>query len=139
VISALDKKYIENYIICSIAKKLWDTLEAKFGISDAGSELFIEQLFNYKIVDNRSVIETHEIQALTKELEQFPCVLPEKFVAGDIIAKLPPTWKDFATSLKYKRKEFDLAELIGTLDVEEKARAKGTHGKDVESSSANVV
>ncbi|XP_021320141.1 uncharacterized protein LOC110436858 [Sorghum bicolor] len=28
---------------------------------------------------------------------------------------------------------------MGTLDVEEKARAKDTHGKDVESSSANVV
>ena len=28
---------------------------------------------------------------------------------------------------------------MGTLDVEEKARAKDTHGKGVESSSANVV
>jgi len=28
---------------------------------------------------------------------------------------------------------------MGTLDVEEKARAKDTHGKDVESSSANVM
>jgi len=66
-------------------------------------------------------------------------VLPEKFVARGIIAKLPPTWKDFATSLKYQRKEFGLAELMRTLDVEEKTRAKDTHGKDVESSSANVV
>jgi hypothetical protein len=29
--------------------------------------------------------------------------LPDKFVAGGIIAKLPPSWKDFATSLKHKR------------------------------------
>jgi len=58
------------------------------------------------MVDNRSVIEqAHEIQALAKELEQFPCVLPEKFVPSGIIAKLPPTWKDFATSLKHQRKE----------------------------------
>jgi len=103
VISALDKKYIDNYIICTTAKELWDVLEAKFGVSDAGSELYLmEQLLDYKMVDNRSVIEqAHEIQALAKKLEQFPCVLPEKFVVGGIIAKLPPSWKDFATSLKY--------------------------------------
>ena len=140
VISALDKKFVDNYIICTTAKKLWDALEAKFGISNAGSELYLmEQLFDYKVVDNCSVIEqAHEIQAPAKEVEQFPCVLPEKFVAGSIIAKLPPTWKDFSTSLKHQRKEFRLAELIGTLDVEEKTRAKYTHGKDIESSSANV-
>ena len=57
-------------------------------------------------------------------------------MASGIIAKLPPTWKDFSTSLKHKRKEFCLAELMRTFDVEEKARAKDTHGKDVESSSA---
>ncbi|XP_021321381.1 uncharacterized protein LOC110437305 [Sorghum bicolor] len=141
VISALDNKYVDNYIICTTAKELWDALEAKFGVSHVGSELYLmEQLFDYKMVDNRSVIEqAHEIQALAKELEQFPCVLPEKFMADGIIAKLPPSWKDFATSLKHQRKEFGLIELMGTLDVEEKARAKDTHGKGVESSSANVV
>jgi len=141
VISVLDKKYVDNYIICTTAKELWDALEAKFRVSDAWSELYlIEQLFDYKMVDNRSVIEqAHEIQALAKKLEQFPYVLPKKFVAGGIIAKLPPIWKDFATSLKHQRKEFGLAELMRTLDVEEKARAKDTHGKGVESSSANMV
>jgi hypothetical protein len=61
-------------------------------------------------------------------------------VAGCIIAKLPPTWMDFATSLKHKRKEFGIADLIGSLDVEEKARAKDTSRKGVvRTSSANVV
>ena len=32
-----------------------------------------------------------------------------------------------------------MAELIGSLDVEERARAKDMHGKGVESSSANMV
>ena len=63
VISALDKKYVDNYIICTTTKELWDALEAKFGVSDAGSELYLmEKLFDYKMVDNRSVIEqAHEI------------------------------------------------------------------------------
>jgi hypothetical protein len=60
-------------------------------------------------------------------------------VAGGIIAKLPPFWRDFATSLKHKRQEFSVAELIGSLDVEERARAKDNRGKGVESSAANMV
>jgi hypothetical protein len=110
---------------------LWDALNEKFGVSDAGSELFLmEQLYEYKMVENRSVVEqAHEIQALAKKLEHFPCVLPDKFVAGGIIAKLPPSWKDFATSLKHKRQEFNVADLIGTLDVEERARGKDNNGK----------
>jgi len=63
VISALGKKYVDNYIICTTVKELWDALEAKFGVSGAGSKLYLlEQLFDYKMVDNRSVIEqAHEI------------------------------------------------------------------------------
>ena len=50
------------------AKELWDALEAKFGVSDTGSELYLmEQLYDYKMVETRSVVEqAHEIQALTK-------------------------------------------------------------------------
>jgi hypothetical protein len=51
----------------------------------------MEQLFDYKMVENRPVVEqAHEIQAVAKELEQFPCVLPDKFVASGIIAKMSP-------------------------------------------------
>jgi hypothetical protein len=120
---------------------LWDALYAKFGVSDARSELYLmEKLYDYKMVEDRFVVEqAHEAQSLAKELEQFPCVLPDKFAAGGIIAKLPPSWKDFATSLKHKRQRFSVADLIGTLDVEERVRAKDTHGKGVESSNANGV
>ena len=63
------------------------------------------------------------------EIKESPCVSPNKFVAGGIISKLPPSWRDFATSLKHKRQEFTIDGLIGTLDVEEKARAKDIRGK----------
>ena len=56
------------------------------------------------MTDDRSVVEqAHEIQSLTKELEHLNSVLPDKFIAGGIIAKLPPSWRNFATSLKHKR------------------------------------
>jgi hypothetical protein len=62
---------IINYITFMIGKDLWDALYAKFGISNVSSELYImEQPFDYKMVDNCSVVEqAHKIQALAKELE----------------------------------------------------------------------
>jgi hypothetical protein len=90
------------------------------------------------------VEQANEVQALAKKLENYskeaPYVLPNKFVAGAIITKLPHSWRDFATSLKHKRKEFTFDDLIATLDVEEKARAKDTRGKTTAGpSSANFV
>jgi hypothetical protein len=71
MISALANKYGDPYIMCTSAKQLWDALDEKFSVSDADSELYImEQLFNYKMVNNRPVVEqTHEIHVLAKELK----------------------------------------------------------------------
>jgi hypothetical protein len=119
VISVHAENLVDFYLTTTSSKELWD----------ARSELYVmEQFCDYKMVDDHSIVEqAHEIQSMAKELEGFKCVLPDKFLTGCIIAKLPPTWMDFATSLKHKRKEFSIADLIGSLDVEEKARAKDTH------------
>src|SRR6266498_3542155 len=105
---------------------LWDALNAKFGASDTGSELYVIENFHDKTMeDNRSVVEqAHEIQYIVKELELLKCPLPDKFVAGYIIEKLPSSWRSFATTLKHKRQEISIKNLIASLDVEEKARAK---------------
>jgi len=72
------------------------------------------------MVDDRSVVEqAHEIQMLAKELQNNECELPDKFVASGIIAKLPPTWSSFATTLKHRRQVFNVTDLIATLGVED--------------------
>ena len=137
---------MDYYVLLPTGKELWDVLEAQYGVSDAGSELYaMEQFLDYRMVEERFVVEqAHEIHTLAKDLKncskESPCVLPDKFVTGGIISKLPPSWRDFATSLKYKRQEFTINGLIETLDVEEKARAKDIRGKGVVgASSANLV
>jgi len=102
----------------------------------------MKQFHDYRMVDDHHIVEqAHEIQAPAKELKIFGCVLPDKFVAGCIIAKLPPTWTNFATYLKHKKQEFGITELIESLDVEKKARVKYVCGKKVGdgSSSAHLV
>jgi len=113
-----------------------------YGASDADSELYIMESFHdYKMVANRSTVKQgHEVQHLAKELELLKCVIPDEFVAGCIIAKLPPSWRGFATSLKHKRQKISVENLIASLDVEEKARAKNTIEKENEGhSSINLV
>jgi hypothetical protein len=50
MISALHSKYEDNYIICMTGKELWDALDVQFCVSDAGSELYMEQLYDYKML-----------------------------------------------------------------------------------------
>jgi hypothetical protein len=91
VINVLAENLVDFYLTATSNKELWDALETKYGVSGAGSELYvIEQFCDYKMVDDRSIVEqAHEIQSLAKELECFRCVLPDKFVAGGI---LPLLW-----------------------------------------------
>jgi hypothetical protein len=101
----------------------------------------MESFHDYKMDDNHSIVEqAHEIQCMAKELDHLKIVLPDRFVAGCIIAKLSSTWRNFATSLKHKRQEISVENLIASLDVEEKAWAKDTGSKGGEGhSSANMV
>jgi hypothetical protein len=90
------------------------------------AELYIiEQYHNYQMVDGKSVVtQAHEIQCVVKELRLLQIVVPNEFVAGGIIAKLPPSWRDFATTLKHKRMHMSTLDLIASLDSKKKAQAK---------------
>jgi hypothetical protein len=75
------------------------------------------------------------------ELAHFDCVLLDRFMVGGIIAKLPPSWKYFSTSLKHKKETMIVDSLITSLDVEEKARSKDVPHSVLHEgiSNANVV
>jgi hypothetical protein len=77
------------------------------------------------MVDGKSVVtHAHEIQCMVKELALQKIVVPDEFVAGGIIPKFPPSWRDFATALKHKRVHMSISDLIASLDAEEKAQVK---------------
>jgi hypothetical protein len=93
LLSIIGDFLIDAYVQLPTGKAMWDAHEACYGISDAGSKLYVmEQFHDYRMVESRPVVEqVHEIQALVKELKLFRCALPERFVAGCMIAKLPPS------------------------------------------------
>jgi len=142
IISNLSDGLVHVYIDETEAKALWDALLATYDATDAGNKLYLMESFHdYRMVNNRSVVEhAHEVQCIVKDLDLLKCPIPDKFVAGCIIAKLPFTWRNFTTTLKHKRQEISVENLIATLDVEEKARKKDASEKgDQGQSSANMV
>jgi hypothetical protein len=126
VVGALVESLQDMYFHYKTVKEICDTLNTEYGGSYAGTELYIiEQYHDYQMVDGKSVvIQVHEIQCMVKELTLIKIVIPDEFVAGGIIAKLPPSWWDFATALKHKRLHMSISDLIASLDIGEKARAK---------------
>jgi hypothetical protein len=92
VVGVLAETLQDTYLCYKSAKKMWDTLNTEYGDSDAGTELYIiEQYHDYQMVDRKNVVtQAHEIQCMVKELKLLKIVVPDEFVAGGIIAKLPP-------------------------------------------------
>ena len=91
IISNLSDGLVRVYIDETEAKTLWDALVAKYNATDAGNELYLMESFHdYRMVNNHSVVEqAHEVQCIVKDLDLLKCPIPDKFVAGCIIAKLP--------------------------------------------------
>jgi hypothetical protein len=77
---------------------------------------------------------------MMKKLALLKIVVPDESVIGGIIAKLPPSWRDFATALKHKRVHMSILDLIASLDIYKKAQAKDRRSKGAEGqTSANMV
>ena len=53
----LGDNIVDPYMTFEHGKDAWEALEAKFGVSDAGTELYVmEQYYDYKMTDERSVV-----------------------------------------------------------------------------------
>jgi hypothetical protein len=91
VVGVLAKTLQDTYLRYKTAKEMCDTLNTEYGGSDVGTELYIiEQYHDNQMVDGKSVVtQAHEIQCMVKELGLLKIVVPNEFVVGGIIAKLP--------------------------------------------------
>ena len=58
LLSVLGENIVDAYASIDNGKDMWDALEAKFGVSDAGTELYImAQFYDYRMTEERSVVE----------------------------------------------------------------------------------
>jgi hypothetical protein len=97
---------------------MWDALKAKFRASNSGSELlsWSNSVTKRLLVSTPLFNRVMRCNPLPKNLSIL-CAL--KVHSKGNISKLPPLWRNFATSLN-RRQEFSVTHLIGILDVEER-------------------
>jgi hypothetical protein len=114
VVGVLTETLQDTYLRYKTVKEMWDTLNTEYGGLDVGIELYIiKQYHDYHMVDGKSVVtQAHEIQCMMNELGLLKIVVPDEFVPGGIIAKLPPSWRDFAIALKHKRVHMSISDFI---------------------------
>ncbi|XP_043710545.1 uncharacterized protein LOC122659507 [Telopea speciosissima] len=81
----------------STSRELWEDLDKKYKIEDAGNKKFIiSKLFDYRMVRDKSIIsQTCELQGLMNQIISKGHSLDESFLVSSIISKLPFAWKDF--------------------------------------------
>lgn len=101
-----------------------DALEAEYGIIDAGVDRFTVSNFNnYRMVESKSVgDQIHEFQELLRGIEKRGTKFSEGFKVSCLIDKLPPSWNEYAKTLRHKQGEFTLRQAVNSLRVEEKQR-----------------
>ncbi|KAK2999132.1 hypothetical protein RJ639_023332, partial [Escallonia herrerae] len=77
------------------------------------------------MVDDKHVLEqVHALQVIVNKIRALKISLPESFQVGAIIAKLPPSWKDYRKKLLHKSEDFTLEQFQKHLRIEEESRKR---------------
>ena len=93
------------------------------------------------MVDNKDIkLQINEYHKLLEELRAEKIELPEQFVVGLLIEKLPDSWSDYKQQLKHKHKQLSLVDLITHIIIEDTnhKEKKATKEKQM-TTKANLV
>ncbi|XP_031268527.1 uncharacterized protein LOC116126971 [Pistacia vera] len=93
------------------------------------------------MVEEKEVfMQVHDHHLLINDLKNEEIILPETFVGGCLIEKLPDSWRDYKNSMKHKLKQVSLEDMIVHIRIEEtnRLRDKVDTAKEL-TSKANVV
>ncbi|XP_021979236.1 uncharacterized protein LOC110875347 [Helianthus annuus] len=124
VLNGLSDVLYNVYNNVKTSKDLWDALEKKYKMEDAGTKKFVVARFLYfKMVESKTVMnQVQEFQIILHDISVEGMTLSETFQVAAMIEKLPPSWVDFMNYLKHKRKEMSIEDLIVRLRIEEDNR-----------------
>ena len=107
ILGGLSGSLYKVYSPCQTSKELWDILDKKYKTEDAGSKKFVVGKFlDFKMVDSKTVgSQVDDFEIVLHEIEVEGMTLSESFQVAALIEKLPPSWKEFKSYLKHKKKE----------------------------------
>ncbi|KAM7475436.1 hypothetical protein LguiB_022679 [Lonicera macranthoides] len=82
----------------------------------------------------------NEFHMLLNNLQNGHITLPEAFIVGCLIEKLPDSWKDYKNNMKHKRKQMSLADVAIHIRIEEQNRKRDMSSLSKEfQSKVNII
>ncbi|XP_019702588.2 uncharacterized protein [Elaeis guineensis] len=140
-LSTLSNDLFDVYYPYKEAKQIWESMNKKYTVEDVGQQRFV--IGNYArwhmIEDEDIKMQIDKDIKTIDDLKPENIELPESFVAGMLIKKLPDSWSDYKQQLKHKRK-MSLEDLIVHIIIEDRniKQVEATRIKEV-ISKANLV
>nr|KAJ0204663.1 hypothetical protein LSAT_V11C500280120 [Lactuca sativa] len=129
--NSLSDRLYDLYSPVKDPKELWNALELKYKAHEEGTNKYlVSKYLEFQMVDDKSIMEqVHELQVMVNKLNALTISLSELFQVGAIIAKLPPSWKDFSKRMMHKFEDYSLDDLMKHLHIEEETRIRDKKGK----------
>ncbi|KAK3018111.1 hypothetical protein RJ639_003482 [Escallonia herrerae] len=133
--------YRQHYLVASVLLHFWFPLpyvchprvssfqayeidKSVYQAEEVSSKKFlVSNYMDFKMTDDRPVsAQVREFQLIANDICAAGMVLDENFHVGAIVAKLPPTWKEYCNKLKHKKEDLSLDQLMQHLHIEEETR-----------------
>lgn len=139
-LQTISNELFDVYCSCKEAKVVWEALIKKFyGLRCNKIKVRSWKFYNRQMSDVKEIkIQINEYKKLLEDLKVEDIALPEKFVVGVLIEKLPESWNDYKNNLKHKQTNFTIEEIITHVLIEDTNRKKSFKAKQA-ALNANLV
>ena len=97
ILTTLSNELFDVYCAYKEAKIIWDSMLKKYMAEDVGKHKFVVgNYYKWEMVSNKDIkLKVNEYHKLLEELKAEKVELPEQFVAGLLIEKLPDSWSEY--------------------------------------------
>ncbi|KAK3018053.1 hypothetical protein RJ639_005178 [Escallonia herrerae] len=134
ILNSLSKELYDVYCSYAYAFDIWYTLNKKYVIEDVDTKKYvIDNFLQFQMSEEKDMSsQIHEFHLVMSKLTKEGMPLPDPFVSGSLIEKLPESWSDYKSMMKHKRKDMTLKDVIVYIRIEEKNRSheKATKAKE---------
>ena len=115
-----------------------ESLEVQIqGRRERYKKFLISKYFDFRFIDDKPILaQVHELQVMVNQLKCEKIDLPKPFQVGEIIAKLPTSWKGYKKKLLHDSKDITLEQIQKHLCIEEESRMRDKNENSNEKANA---
>ncbi|KAK3001526.1 hypothetical protein RJ639_020285 [Escallonia herrerae] len=126
ILNSLSNELYDVYCSYAHASVIWNALNKKYVVEDASTKKYaIGNFLQFQMSEEKDVSsQIHESHLVVAKLTKEGMPLPEPFVTGSLIEKLPESWSDYKSMMKHKRKDMTLEDVIVHIRIEKKNRSR---------------